>query len=315
MPRRYRCDRPARTRRDRRGRAAVATRVRSTPARACDHRGVTDRSDDLTDTDASQPDDAEGPGERRATDVEQLTEATEEFLESDDVELEDGQIGYECATWAGESRGLLESLLTSKEIPHVWQGTNVTVHEQDEQAVDELIDDVLASARPALDPTAPKIVYEVGVWPVALQTELVDQLTAADIAYEWDEQGDLVVRESDEAQVEEVLELLPDPDEGALSSDDGVAVHEILDKVFMSSDRLAKHATDASATVGSVESASQLEQLALPFGFEPPQWRRLVTAAQQLRMAIEGSDDAEAASDGTISELAAQLRDLVRQYI
>lgn len=247
-------------------------------------------------------------------DADGLTDETEAFLESD-VELEDGQLAYECAAWAGESRGLLESLLTSQSIPHAWQGTTLTVREEDEDRVDDLIDDVLASARPALDPRAPKLVYEVSVWPVALQTELVDQLTAADVPYEWDEQGDLVVRESDEAEVEAVLELLPDPDDEGLSSDDGVVVHVVLDNLFMSSDRLSKHPTDASATVTAVDTAAQLEQMALPFGFEPAQWRRLVEAAQQVREAIEPPAEDETATDAEIAERAAVARDLVRQYI
>jgi hypothetical protein len=249
-----------------------------------------------------------------------LTDETETFLASDEVELEDGQIAYDCAAWSGESRGLFESLLSSHDIPHAWQGTTVTVREDDEEQVDDLVDDVLASARPALDPSAPKLVYEVSVWPVALQTELLEQLTAADVPYEWDEQGDLVVRESDEDEVEAVLALLPDPDDSAVSSDDGVAVHEVLDRAFMAADRLRSHPTDASATVQVVDAAGQLEQLALPFGFEPAQWRRLVTAACDLRDAIVPSqdtetEDAEPVGDEAISELAVVLRDQVRQYI
>lgn len=270
---------------------------------------MTDQHRDPSDSDGGEVD-TEALLEETA-----YTDDTEEFLEGGDVDLEDGQLAYECASWAAESRGLLESLLNSRDIPHAWQGTTVTVREEDEDAVDDLIDDVLASARPALDPKAPKLVYEVGVWPVALQTELVDQLTAADVPYEWDEQGDLVVRESDEAEVEAVLELLPDPDAGGLSSDDGVAVHEVLDELFMSSDRLAKHATDASATVAVVEVTARLEQMALPFGFEPAQWRRLVTTAQHVRDAIEPPEDAEPVTDAEISERAVAARDAVRQYI
>ncbi|MSX75688.1 MAG: hypothetical protein F2744_08470, partial [Actinobacteria bacterium] len=72
-------------------------------------------------------------------------EDAEEFLASEDVGLEDGQMAYECSSWAGESRGLLGSLLVSAGINHAWQGTTVTVHEADEERVDALIDDVLAS--------------------------------------------------------------------------------------------------------------------------------------------------------------------------
>jgi hypothetical protein len=297
------------------------------PARptACDHLGVTEHLDDPTGTQDDRErdelvlegvDDVDGTGTGTDVLTEELTDETEEYLESDDVDLDDGQLAYECAAWAGESRGLLESLLNSQGIPHAWQGTTVTVRDEDEERVDDLIDGVLASARPALDPRAPKLVYEIGVWPVALQTELVDQLTAADVPYEWDEHGDLVVRESDEAEVEAVLELLPDPDDSGLSSDDGVGVHAVLDGLFMSAGRLAKHATDPSATVALVDVTAQLEQMALPFGFEPAQWRRLVESAQQVRDAIEPSSTGdEPATDEEIAERAAVARDLVRQYI
>ncbi len=260
-----------------------------------------------------------------------------------ETELEDGQLAYDCTAWAGESRGLLTSLLTTAGIAHAWQGTTLTVREDDEAAVDDLIDEVLVAARPALDPSVPKLVYEVGQWPVSLQTELADALTAADIAYEWDEAGDLVVREEDEDAVAAVLEELPDPDEGEISADDGVAVHELFDSLFMAADKLAKHPADPGATVSLVDDAEVIAQVALPFGFEPSQWRRLVGEVADLRLAIEGDtsgadlgdldlDDLDPdpgsdpddgadegpvgpASDEQIAELARALRDHLRQYV
>jgi hypothetical protein len=221
-----------------------------------------------------------------------------------------GQLSYDCAAWAGETRGLLRSLLLSEDIPHVWQGTTVTVREADEEVVDRLVDEVAGSARPALDPAAEKVVYEVGAWPVALLTQLADDLTLADIAYEWDERGDLVVLESDEEQVGIILDALPDPDESAISSDDGVAVHGVLDSVFMASDRLARNGGDAGGTVGLVEAAEVLGQLALPFGFEPGQWRSLVAAVTGLQDLLEAD-----ATDDEVSSSARSVRELVRQYI
>lgn len=237
------------------------------------------------------------------------------------AELEDGQLSYDCAGWAGESRGLLSSLLSTAGIAHVWQGTTVTVREEDESAVDELIDEVLATARPALDPNAPRLVYEVGQWPVSLQTELVDALTAADVPYEWDERGDLVVREEDEDTVAAVLDELPEPDDEQISADDGVAVHELFDSLFMAAAKLAKHPADPSATVSLVDDAEVITRVALPFGFEPGQWRQLVATVVSLRDAIDGESDevdgeeSDAPSDERISELAVALRDHLRQYI
>jgi hypothetical protein len=231
--------------------------------------------------------------------------------------VEDGHLAYDCAAWAGETRSLLKSLLVSNDVPHVWQGTTVTVRDEDEEVVDRLIDDVAGSARAALDPDEPKVVYEVADWPAGLQTQLAEALTLSDIAYEWDERGDLVVLEADEEQVGLVFAELPDPEESVISSDDGVAVHELLDSVFLSADRLARKGDDAAGTVGLVDAAEVVEQLALPFGFEPAQWRTFVTLVQQLRDAISGeaAGDEGPPSDEDISTIARSLRDLVRQYV
>ncbi len=281
----------------------------------------------MTDTD--RPDETDTAEEPSATDVEARLDRTlaaddvdVDVVGDTDIEIEDGQLAYECNAWAAESRDLLDSLLTTKEIPHAWQGTTVTVREEDEEIVDELIDEVLASAAPSLDPDAAKVVYAVGAWPVALQTELIDALAVDDLPYEWDENGDLVVLESDEEAVSHVIDGLPDPDEGTVSSDDGVALHELFDTVFMASDRLAKHPTDAGSTLQIVDAADLLGQVALPFGFEPAQWRTLVASVVALREAIdptpadEPTDDEPApGSDAEIAALAATARDAIRQYI
>ena len=272
-----------------------------------DHRDpVTELDDDL----------AEGASADPA--VELTAEGSTEEGPAADGSVEEGHLAYDCAAWAGETRAVLRSLLVSQDIPHAWQGTTLTVRDEDEALVDGLIDEVAGSARAALDPDVVRVVYEVGEWPVGLQTQLADELAAADIAYEWDERGDLVVAEEDEEQVEAVLADLPDPDESQISSDDGVAVHELLDSVFMSSDRLARNGADASGTLQLVEAAEVVEQLALPFGFEPGQWRTFVGRVLELRDALDGrgSDDgADSPSDEEVAELAAGVRDLVRQYV
>jgi hypothetical protein len=251
-------------------------------------------------------------------------ELVEDFGDEEVVERLEGEPGeeelvYDCTTWAGESRGLLASLLESQAIRHVWQGTVLTVLPEDEDAVDELIDEVMASARPALDPTAEKVVYEVGSWPAALQTMLADSLTVADLPYEWDERGDLVVYAEHEEEVEVILDDMPDPDDpdvaGEVSSDDGIAVHELLDALFLASGRLAGK-DDAAAMVAVDETVGTLERMAPPFGFEPPQWRTLVSRSIALRDALVAGpgDDAEL-SDEELRAVAADVRDLVRQYV
>ena len=271
---------------------------------------MSDHREPPTDLDDTDLDDAELEG-----DLDRAEAPTEE---GDAAGPEEGHLAYDCAAWAGETRAVLRSLLVSQGIPHAWQGTTLTVRDEDEEVVDGLIDEVSGSARPALDADVVRVVYEVGEWPVGLQSQLADELAAADIAYEWDERGDLVVAEADEDRVESVLADLPDPDESQISSDDGVAVHELLDSVFMSSDRLARNGADASGTLQLVEAADVVEQLALPFGFEPAQWRTFVGRVLELRDALGGQggeDGTESPSDEEVAELAAGVRDLVRQYV
>lgn len=268
-------------------------------------------------TDLDDPDRGEGASTDPAREVVEPGD-TEEGPGAEGSGPEEGHLAYDCAAWAGETRAVLRSLLVSQGITHAWQGTTLTVRDEDEEVVDGLIDEVAGSARPALDPDVVRVVYEVGEWPVGLQSQLADELAAADIAYEWDERGDLVVAEEDEDRVEAVLAELPDPDESQISSDDGVAVHELLDSLFMSSDRLARNGADASGTLQLVEAADVVEHLALPFGFEPGQWRTFVGRVLELRDALGGhggGDGTEGASDEEVAELAAGVRDLVRQYV
>lgn len=246
-------------------------------------------------------------------------EEIEEIEEVEEVEAVDGGITYDCTVWAGESRGMLASLLDSRGIRHAWQGTTLSVLAVDEELVDELVEEVLASARPALDPAAEKIVYEVGGWPAVLQTMLADSLTVADLPYEWDERGDLVVYAEHEEEVEAILDEMPEPDDpelvGEVSSDDGLAVHELLDRLFLASGKLASK-DDPASIVALVETVGTLERMGPPFGFEPPQWRSLVSRSLLLRDALEAApDDPAALTDDGLREAAAELRDLIRQYV
>jgi hypothetical protein len=268
----------------------------------CDHVGVDDERP-LPDPEVEDPE-VEDPDD---DDVGTIDET---------VQPDEGEILYDCTTWAGESRAMLASLLDSRAVVHAWQGTTVSVREEDEEVVDELIDEVLASARPALDPDADKVVYEVGSWPAALLTSLADALTVADLPYEWDEQGDLVIYAEHEEEVEVILDQLPDPDDEDAAPGDGLVLHEVLDRLFVGSDRLVRKPDDAGAVVAVDEAVTDLERMPRPFGFESPQWKVLVGRAGSLRDALEaepGTDDA--LDDRGLSELAAEIRELVRQYV
>ena len=264
---------------------------------------------------------AEGRDGSLAVEVE-LADFLDDSGESDEVpdpedavdadESGDGRITYDATPWAAETRTMLTSLLEAEGVVHAWQGTEVTVHETDEDVVDRIITEVLAAAAPALDAAAPKAVYEVSGWSAALQTELVEALSDAAVPFEWNVDGDLVVHASDEDQVDQLLDALPDDPEGG--ADDGLVLHEVLDRLFVAADRLGRKPSDARATVDAVESAADLGRMGLPFGFDAPAWERLVGQAAALAAALNGGSE-EPTDDAGVAELASALRALVAQYV
>lgn len=226
------------------------------------------------------------------------------------------RVEYDCAPWSGESRSLLASILESEGVDHVWQGTTVTVHAGDSDFVDGLIDEVQAVATPALAADSPRIAYEVRAWPVAFQTQLAEAITDAELPFEWDEAGDLVVYEEHEDEVEAILEALGDPDEaeGVISADDGLVVHQVLDRVHAATTRLVRNPQDARAVLALDAAGAEVEMLAPPFGFTALEWRSFVNLVSDVREALHADGDG-ALTDAELAEIVGELRNAVSEYI
>jgi hypothetical protein len=227
----------------------------------------------------------------------------------------EGGLTYDCTTWSGESRSLFDSLLSSAGVRHTWQGTVVGVAVDDEDRVDAIIDEVMAAASAALDPGRDKVAYEIGTWSASLQSTVAEALAVADIAYEWDVNGDLVIYADDEERAEEIFDGLPDPDDPELSSDDGVAVQDLLSTMFVAAGQLAKKPTDADAVLHLAETTDEVERLSLPFGFEPAVWKNLVAQASTLRDGLAEADDSSELSDDELKERASALRTTLRRFV
>ena len=226
----------------------------------------------------------------------------------------DGFLSYEVSDWSGESRTLLDSLLSSNGIKHFWQGTNLSVESDREADVDAIIDEVLVSATVALDTDRDKVVYEVGEWSAAMQQSLADSLAIAEVAYEWDEAGDLVIYAEDEDVVETILEAMPDDESETEAIDDGVEVQAVLGRLWQSAVHLARDPSDTASVVSVADNAEIVEHIGLPFGFEPPVWRHLVELAVTLRDGLTASGD-DVWEDDAVVEAATALKDAVRPFV
>jgi hypothetical protein len=277
-----------------------------------------------------------------------IDEPTDEGSVEDDEDDEDDEparreesehVAYELNEWSAQARVLLEQLLTGADITRVWEGTDLVVRANDEERVDELVEQVRATEKPPLDPDAEKIVYEVSDWTSDQLGTLTDALLDAEINYEFDIDGDLVVLASDEESVEALLDQIefgPDPsatdggaagDDGRESdddedlddraagaggdADDGLETAEILSDLFVACDRLQKHASDHQGVLGAVAAANRLEGRPVPFGFEPRVWDEIQADAVALRADIEGDE----ATDIDLRLRAKAVRERLREYV
>lgn len=215
-------------------------------------------------------------------------------------EAEEGEIhrvSYDCSPWAGETRRLLAGMLTNQEIAHVWEGTVLVVRQLDEARVDQLVEEVAATAVDVLDPDLPSVAYEVSVLPSSTQNELVQALVAEGIPHEWDADGDLVIHEADASRLEELLgELAVDTVGGGEAEEadlDGIELHDRLTALFLAADRLTHDPADRRASLGLLDADEALDGVGVPFGVERTTWQEVLDASAELVEAL-----AEAAERG-----------------
>ena len=150
----------------------------------------------------------------------------------------EGELEYDLADWAAESRLMVQQLMQAASVPHAWQGTSLLVPAPFEAKADAVVDEVEASLPPVLDPDAEKVAYELDGWSDAQVGELCALLDTESIPYGFDQDDDLVIEEKDDPRVEAIIEALDlaggtqlDPEvaladgpggaEGAVGEDDG----------------------------------------------------------------------------------------------
>lgn len=234
---------------------------------------------------------------------------------ADDEAQADGDgewLAYELHEWALETRNMLAQILTADGVPHSWQGTTLLVHETQEETVDALLEEVASAEERGLDPDEPQTAFEMEGWSGELQAALTDRLGGAGVPHAIDEDGDLVVHEIDEEQVELIIEeLLARVEEEGLEELEGLGANDLLSALFIAVDRLRRDVRDAEGVLGVVEHGRRLEEVATPFGFAATTWRSLRETTRELVGLIES----EESTDADVTDLALRLRDTLQRLV
>ncbi|MDY7100518.1 MAG: hypothetical protein S0880_04965 [Actinomycetota bacterium] len=219
---------------------------------------------------------------------------------------------YELHEWALESRVMAASLLRAEGVPHAWEGPDVVVPVEVRESAESVLADVAESGRPALDPDADKVAYEIADWPITHHEALSARLDEEGIAHEWDPNGDLLVLEADEEAADEVfddldLEGLEDDD----LDEDGLAAQDVLSDLFVACERLARDGRDGQGAKGLVDATGRAQDLARPFGFDADWWNELVGDSGALVELVTSTDADPDAVEGYAESLRGRLRSVV----
>lgn len=214
-------------------------------------------------------------------------------------EQDEPQVAYELYEWSFEARRMLEGLVTSENIAHGWQGAVLIVREVDEDRVDALVEQAEELDGPALPEDAEKIGYSMEDWSAENQQSLVETLGLNGIAHEFDEDGELVIAEEDEQQVDTIIENLSErlaiEDELGDASEvmEGLELNDLLGEVRGLANKLRKNPGDAKATTNIVNKADLLSDIRTPFGFDSGRWSKIRLRSAEMVDVLTSEDRGE----------------------
>ncbi len=207
---------------------------------------------------------------------------------------------------------MASQLLVADGVVHSWQGTTLTVHESDEELVDNLLEEVQVAGRRSLDEDSPKTAFEMAGWDLDLRDVLVQRLVGTGVPHEFDDEGDLVIHEVDEEQVDMIIdEVLAREQEHDLEKLVGLEANDLLSELFLATDRLRRDTGNASGVLGVIKHGERLAGAASPFGFEPAEWSKLRESAALL---VDLLQEERPQSD-LIAEQADALREALRELV
>jgi hypothetical protein len=249
---------------------------------------------------------------------------------------------YDLAAWSFDQQAELASDLADAAIPHTWEGAELVVPEDSEAAADAIISEVerrlgivydedgdtLGSIRPPENDVLPDPValadddsateYDLADWPVEDRDSLTRALTRQQHPFRWEGEV-LLVRTTDEALIESLLDLVEaggevelEADDSDEHADDDRLPFETLTTFFLAGERLKRNPLDADGLEDLLAAVEVAEPERPPFGVEQRLWERTCELADQLAGALVDDDvpDEQAAQ-----ELAEALHDLLRPYI
>lgn len=232
-------------------------------------------------------------------------------LDFDPNDPDQTKVHYNLTGWGFEQRAELSETLAERGVPHVWDGEELVVPEQIEDAVDALFDELEAEIGPFPVPLLdgdPSTEFGLDEWPLRDLETLKQSLIEAEIPHIW--QGrTLLVAEDAEDVVDDLLDAIEAGDVASID-EDAEAPDGALHDLYGAADRLARDPTHGPGRTTLFELVPQLSPTVPPFGIAVRPWSVIVAHAQAVIERFEDGGDPVA-----LTEAADELRTVCRPYV
>lgn len=196
------------------------------------------------------------------------------------------QIAYELDGWGNQLRVTLAGMLDLQGIAYVWEAGALVVAAPHEASVDEMIAAVEGGEGEELAADVPQVAFEIEGVSADELAALDAELIAAHIPHAWQETGELLVPETDEDQVAELIDAVLNPDEDE-SEEDGLATHAALDALYVAVDKLVKDPADDKLVARFVAAGDGLGELRVPYGMSGNEWDALLAQVAELGQLLD----------------------------
>jgi hypothetical protein len=234
---------------------------------------------------------------------------------------EEDQVVYELGAWSLDLQAEAAEVLAESQIPHAWDGTDLVVHVEWENMVDELLDALEREATGGVvDTSDDELLYELDEWSPEDREALTAKLDAAEITYQWEDGTTLIVGPEHEARIEAFLDELEYPqslpvEEFEAPTDAAEAAEEasfeVLSSLYLAADRLKHHPLDAEGIENLTDALDAADPGVPPYGIVPGLWRDAVERGEKIADALADDDDRSDEVAAEASELQAMLRPFV----
>ena len=220
---------------------------------------------------------------------------------------------YDVSAWSVDQRAELAAAFAEAGHPHAWEGDELVVPEEIEDAVDELFEQLEQELGPfpvGIAAEQPATEFGLDEWPPGDIEVLKGALVEAEIPHRW-EGSTLHVAADAEHVVDDLLDAIESGDLATLGDVVGGPPEGALNLLFTTADRLARDPRDATARNELFDLTPLLDGRQPPFGVTVRVWTHAVTAAQTL---VDDFHSADHDPSDVIGH-AQDLRTIVRPYV